>query len=447
MISVHQAKGMEFPVVFVADMSHESGGAAPRVMVDREMGLAVRTDEETEEGDRESAVLYDLVRLNDARRERAEDLRVLYVALTRARDHLVLSGWLRNNRPPARSWLRLVAEQYDLVDDSGTVAESLVFGEEAFAAPVHTEVPEVAVDVGRRGHHAAWKVVRRLDRMGRRFGEVASIPPFERAEYVEPIATELQFKRRFVPSEFTEYRYCAQRYRLSRIVGVPAFESGSRGTGGAPDGALLGTVVHRALAGWDFVATASLEACIDQALASEGLTQTVAGNALRESALAMVTSAQAAGLFDEIAASRERHSEFPLAARVGDFIIDGIIDMVHRVDDGTFEIVDYKTDGVDAAGTAEAAANYALQVGAYAVALSKSGRAVSRVSLLFVRAGRRHAWRCDAKQLGAWEHELCSTVADIRSGRFDETHEGPCRCGLGWACGRGASEVDDLDMV
>ena len=45
-------------------------------------------------------------------------------------------------------------------------------------------------------------------------------PEFEGRARVEPLALDLNFKRRFVPSEFAEFRYCPHRYELSKIKGV-----------------------------------------------------------------------------------------------------------------------------------------------------------------------------------------------------------------------------------
>ena len=50
----------------------------------------------------------------EKREDEAESLRVLYVALTRAADHLILSGGLDANGRPHSLWMKLLAERFDL---------------------------------------------------------------------------------------------------------------------------------------------------------------------------------------------------------------------------------------------------------------------------------------------------------------------------------------------
>jgi len=92
-MSVHQAKGLEFPVVFVADLGaainladvhrpivmHRDAGIGMKV-VDAERNITYPSLAYQEAGE---AVLRDTL---------AEELRILYVAMTRAREHLVLVG-------------------------------------------------------------------------------------------------------------------------------------------------------------------------------------------------------------------------------------------------------------------------------------------------------------------------------------------------------------------
>ena len=445
-MSVHRAKGMEFPVVFVADCSHSVRRRPMPLMLDRRLGLCINVESDEQDEAKDHPALYDMIAEEERRRDAAENLRIFYVALTRARDHLVVSGCLGGRRLAADAWLKLLADRYQLIDDEG-IAESLVFGEEQHAAPVRTKVPDIPTRAGGGRRRAGWKVVRRLTRLAARIDEARSAPTFEGARRIEPMTLNLDFKRRFVPSEFAEYRYCPERYRLSKIAGVLPSGVGRQRGGARPGGALLGTVVHRILAAWDWVSDETLARTARRVLRGMEFAQAEEAEALMDDAVAMIARADGAGAFAEIASSDERHTEYPLAARVDGFVIDGIIDSVHRLADGTFEIVDYKTDRVETDAVAEVAEHYEPQVASYAVALAKSGRQVSRVSLIFVRLGEKYTWACDAKQLKSWEELLSSIVADIRSGRFEQRAKGPCRCDFGWVCGRESGEVGDLDLV
>ncbi len=92
LMTIHSAKGLEFPIVMIADM----GSVKPRVhgtcLFDRDIGIGMRwRSPETDISHHTWS--YKLVREKQKKKEKAESLRLLYVAMTRARDYLLFSGW------------------------------------------------------------------------------------------------------------------------------------------------------------------------------------------------------------------------------------------------------------------------------------------------------------------------------------------------------------------
>ena len=89
-MTVHAAKGLEFPVVCVADLGRQPNFSTPELLVDGErIGLRLLgLDGE------EPVQALDYEELSRERREREgqEEDRILYVAMTRARERLLLSG-------------------------------------------------------------------------------------------------------------------------------------------------------------------------------------------------------------------------------------------------------------------------------------------------------------------------------------------------------------------
>ena len=96
-MSIHKSKGLEFPVVFLANLGREFNRESLRgqILCDRELGLGLSI------ADAGSRVRYPSVakRAIGAKMSReslSEEMRVLYVAMTRARDRLVMTYASRN---------------------------------------------------------------------------------------------------------------------------------------------------------------------------------------------------------------------------------------------------------------------------------------------------------------------------------------------------------------
>lgn len=105
-MSIHKSKGLEFPVVFVPDIGKAFNfeNARGDVISDRDLGVALRAVEPGR-GIKYATAAH-LVAARQVRREMlAEQMRLLYVALTRAREKLVLCGSVKLDQA-LREWLR-----------------------------------------------------------------------------------------------------------------------------------------------------------------------------------------------------------------------------------------------------------------------------------------------------------------------------------------------------
>lgn len=130
-MSIHKSKGLEFPVVFVPDIGKKFNLESTQgdLVIDRAHGVAVRAV------DPERAIKYPtaahLVVAGQERREiLAENLRLLYVALTRARERLILCGSVRL-KDARQSWLQHAAPAAGKDDplDPVTIASGVRFAD------------------------------------------------------------------------------------------------------------------------------------------------------------------------------------------------------------------------------------------------------------------------------------------------------------------------------
>ena len=90
LMTIFASKGLEWSLVIVADLSKERPKNYPAVYFEPQLGVAVKSKNSS--GEMQKPVLYSWLEYLQDRQERAEAYRVLYVALTRARDYLWLSA-------------------------------------------------------------------------------------------------------------------------------------------------------------------------------------------------------------------------------------------------------------------------------------------------------------------------------------------------------------------
>ena len=91
LMTIHRAKGLEFPVVCVADLGRQGGGRQDRLLLgaDGSVGLRLATPGS---GGTVPALAFERLAADAAAAEDAEERRLFYVAMTRACDRLILSG-------------------------------------------------------------------------------------------------------------------------------------------------------------------------------------------------------------------------------------------------------------------------------------------------------------------------------------------------------------------
>lgn len=119
MMSIHKSKGLEFPVVIVAGLGRSfnlSDSKAPVVM-HKELGIGSRYVNLTTRRRSESVAgmaIKDRLRLESL----AEEMRILYVAMTRAQSRLVMVGTVKNLAKKAAAWSRSLG-RYELSQAKG----------------------------------------------------------------------------------------------------------------------------------------------------------------------------------------------------------------------------------------------------------------------------------------------------------------------------------------
>lgn len=286
LMTIHAAKGLEWPMVIVPDLTRAPVATHTNVRLEAGLGVAVRW--EGEEETKTEPCLFKILKQRQARREAEEAKRILYVALTRARDTLILSA----------------------ADEKGAGLDSLMPGLEAAAL-----LPEPV----------AFDPVNALLLAPPIPGPLPA-PPRYLTGPVGACLAELPVTSLVVFSE------CPRRFRLHYLEGNPGvpedevtIESMHAETGRFAR--RVGLLTHLALE--RDIASAAELACHDPTLPLVRVAEALelAGRYLTSPVFAHVRQ-------------QEDRRELPLELKVGKLKLVGIADRV-----GTDYVVDYKTSG------------------------------------------------------------------------------------------------------
>ncbi|HWY31715.1 MAG TPA: UvrD-helicase domain-containing protein [Candidatus Acidoferrum sp.] len=127
LMSIHQSKGLEFPVVVVAGLDKKFNDEDLRgeIILDEQFGLCPRVKPPTA-GRRYPSLPHWLAQKHQKRESRGEELRLLYVAMTRVRDTLVLSTSLTPKKWET-TWSQPVLATPELIAGAGNFADWIGF--------------------------------------------------------------------------------------------------------------------------------------------------------------------------------------------------------------------------------------------------------------------------------------------------------------------------------
>ncbi|MCP9447437.1 MAG: UvrD-helicase domain-containing protein [Nitrospira sp.] len=358
-LTIHKAKGLEFPIVVLPGLHQGSGSGrgrdVPWVSYDWSSGIYGLTL-----GHHRS--LGSLLVVSKQRlREEAERRRLLYVGMTRAKDLLVLTGGVT-----ARSAGETV---FDLLQSgaTGTIGDRSTADLQVGAATIP---------------HRAITAPARKRPFRRREQEAESI-------LIDAQAVATRWRERAVRWEQVRKIPCFLTPTSMEEGGPPPVSlSASKGEEAAI-ARLVGIVVHRLLERWDFSrAPAELSAQLDPVLESAiGTGDQVHAEAVAESVRELLTSFTHSDLYRRLAMAEILGREVPFLMPWGEGqVMEGVIDVIYRLD-GTVWVADYKTDAIEAEQAAARAERYRTQAHVYKEAVRGSLNVKPRFHCLFLRCG------------------------------------------------------------
>ena len=370
-MTVHGSKGLEFPVVILTGLNARRSNRTGQVLFGRTDGQDGRNSVEVKVGSGIQTFQtagYEALQSDEEAMLDDEHVRLLYVAATRAMDHLVLSMY----RPlGGKSDASYIADHFDEHDD---VWRQL---------PDPTEQRAVAISQGSSERHTDY-----LD-IAQHSGEA-------RTRWTE--AREEVIVRQGSPTTVAATRL-AQVANEETKDEQDNDEPWRRGRAGTQ----IGRAVHAVLQTIDLATGDGVEETARAQAYAEGIPGRV-DDIIRLSKVAVRSST----VWRAVESGRYWR-EVPVGVPIANGSLQGFIDLLFETPDGDLVIVDYKTDSVSAEGASAAAARYRPQAAGYALAIQKATeRRVAEVVFLFLEPHSEESMT-DVDELTA-EGELLATA-------------------------------------
>lgn len=339
-MTIHAAKGLEFPIVLLAGIGSSGSSRSSNVIFDREdnsvhVRVGTKNKQFTTPG-------YEAAKEMEKEADEAEAIRLMYVATTRAKDHLMLSLF---SKATSRESKALAAAIERLAGETGCSWHD-VDCTPAEVAPV----PENKKD-----------------------GDKAQDTEADREQWMKARASVIQQASKKPAVAVTEIA----RFAKDEAEGGEVYYRTGRG------GTSLGRAVHSVLQSIDLATGEGLEEMSKAQAAGEGI------HDKWQEVAKLVQSGLDSEVVKRAVASGRYYREVFVGAPLEKRLVEGFIDLLFE-EDGSLVIADYKTDALDnEEEEMKREKQYSLQAGTYAFTVEQvTGRHVKEVVLVFLRSAR-----------------------------------------------------------
>ncbi|HXV43614.1 MAG TPA: 3'-5' exonuclease, partial [Anaerolineae bacterium] len=374
LMTIHKAKGLEFPVVVLADAGYTGGFRSAPFYLDQALGLLLNPS-----GDESQPAAFRLAAWREAEQEAAEERRLLYVAATRAMEKFIISGNVMVSTAkvhPGRlmfsGWLKQLAEvvglsETQLPDEGPATAQTipLAWADDVVTCTVHP-APSSHIQPPTPNLHA-----------GRGAPGSPTPDPFS-LDLLAPLTVaaspELDAKLKERESDPPP--------RVWRVVpdthyDVPAW--------------VVGSLTHAALRHWLFPDDDTFAKFLRPFALEAGLTDPATIDTALQRVTRLLNRFQRHPLYSKLTAA-ERHHELPYALTLDSRIVSGIIDLLYRATpSAAWKIAEFKTDRLAEGADLQAYAHqhgYLRQVETYQQAVTQQLGATPQVLMIFLNVGQ-----------------------------------------------------------
>lgn len=369
-LTVHASKGLEFPIVCVPDLDGKFNlTTSDALLLDRDLGIGLSVLDPEDDFHRRPSFLRAHIGQLNQRKASAEEKRLFYVAATRARDHLLLSGRLRPEHlapgpsPEAvRDRLSWICLGLNLTQEDVRRGEkTFVDDGETYTVRIFTDPEQVPIDMSsqwtrRFSHTALEDLLSNLET-----NEPAALPPT--LAPVDPVAATPQFSA----TQLMLYERDPQEYFHRYVLALP--ETCLPGFSAERQNALLfGELAHAALEELARAPDMDRKMCIERLLLEAAIVDANQQKTYRSDLLTLLDRFAASTFGQEILLDPVARMEQSFALKLQGGIVTGTIDCLTQ-DGEDWQLFDYKTNRIGLQDLETAAQQYRRQMEIYALYL------------------------------------------------------------------------------
>ncbi|MDD3626534.1 MAG: UvrD-helicase domain-containing protein [bacterium] len=335
-MTIHQAKGLEFPIVIIADSGRGFKNDSPNIFdLDFDLGFLVRVKEDPEEEKYYETPLFKKFKEKRSLEEMQEQRRVFYVSATRVKEHLIISGGT-DSKLKSETYLNWVL-RYMQTDDfkskySSVLPKLNITKITEFRESRYKKLPVRWKDLVNSPQEKLQKYITEKSK-----SENIDTRIIENAErFSRGFPPELMKKKEaeLTPTQLTDYENCPYRYYLKYVLHAEALKVSE-----SEDAASEGLIVHEFFQKADLKRDYTKEE-IESELINLGFSVDRAGKYSSRLEKALESDE-----WNKVRSAEKVWREIEITSKLNNTTIHSKIDLIYK-NSGKYYVVDFKSNKI-----------------------------------------------------------------------------------------------------
>ena len=383
-MSIHKSKGLEFPIVFLCDTAKQFNfkDLSDDILLHQDLGLGPKYID-TDKKISYSTIAKEAIRIEAKKEAISEEMRVLYVALTRAREKLIITGVEKDSEKSKQKKQELLST-YDKIEPS-LIQQNKSYLDWIELVYMHDKEMNELIDVYTYKLNDISKIINKEEKKEENLVEKwlpkdniidERINKLLNWEYENLFATTLETKTSVTKIKELQNNDKNTESKKEIVLPKPKFLNKTEKLTGAEKG----TLIHLCLQKLDFSKQpeiSDVENMIKGLVEKEIITQ----NEADQINVNLIYNFTKSNLYKEILKAKNIYKETPFYINIPAseiynveskemILVQGIIDLYFENEQGNIVLVDYKTDYVQ--NEEELIEKYRVQLDLYKKALEQA---------------------------------------------------------------------------